>query len=61
MSTSELREKAHKAIDAVPEDQLPRFVAIIDEIKGMMADVEFDSKVKDIIDANRGLLERLAK
>jgi len=61
MSTNELREKAHKAVDAVPEEQLPRFVVILDEIKAMMADVDLDAKVKNIIEANRGLLERLAK
>ncbi|MEO5584843.1 MAG: hypothetical protein ABIQ75_05260 [Flavobacteriales bacterium] len=61
MSTKELREKAHKAIDTVPEEQLPRFLVILDEIKAMMAEVDLDAKVKDIIDANRGLLERLAK
>lgn len=61
MSTQELREKAHKTVDAVPEEQLPRFVAILDEIKAMIADVDFDAKVKGLIETNRGLLERLAK
>lgn len=61
MSTKELREKAHQTVDAVPEQQLPRFVAILDEITAMMADVDFDAKVKSLIETNRGLLERLAK
>lgn len=61
MSTKELREKAHKAVDAIPEDKLQRFVSIMEEIKDMMKETEFDARVKRIIDENRGLLQRLAK
>ena len=61
MSTEELREKAHKAIETLPDEQLPRFLAILEEIQAMMAEVDFDAKVKSVIEANRGLLERLAK
>ena len=61
MSTKELRDKAHKAVDAIPEDKLQRFVSIMEEIKDMMKESEFDARVKRIIDENRGLLQRLAK
>ena len=61
MSTKELREKAHKAVDAIPEDKLQRFVSIMEEVKDMMKETEFDARVKRIIDENRGLLQRLAK
>ena len=61
MSTQELRERAHKTVDAIPADKLQRFVAIMDEVKDMMKEAEFDARVKRIIDENRGLLHRLAK
>lgn len=61
MSTKELREKAHKTVDAVPDDKLQRFVSIIDEVKAMLDEAEFDARVKRIIDENRGLLQRLAQ
>lgn len=61
MSTKELREKAHKTVDAVPDDKLKRFVSIIDEVKAMLDEAEFDARVKRIIDENRGLLQRLAQ
>jgi|GEM_PF-1269423 hypothetical protein len=61
MNTKELREKAHKTVDAVPDDKLQRFVSIIDEVKAMLDEAEFDARVKRIIDENRGLLQRLAQ
>jgi hypothetical protein len=61
MSTKELRDKAHKAVDAVPDDKLQRFVSIMEEVKDMLKEAEFDARVKQIIEKNRGLLQRLAK
>jgi hypothetical protein len=61
MSTKELREKAHKAVDAVPDDKLQRFVSIMEEVKDMLKEAEFDTRVKQVIEKNRGLLQRLAK
>lgn len=61
MSTKELRNKAHKAVDAVPEDKLQRFVSIMEEVKDMLKEAEFDARVKQVIEKNRGLLQRLAK
>lgn len=61
MSTKELREKAHKTVDAIPDDKLQRFVSIMEEVKDIMKEAEFDARVKRIIDENRGLLQRLAK
>lgn len=61
MSTKELREKAHKTVDAIPDEKLQRFVAIMEEIKDLMKESEFDARVKRIIDKNRNLLQRLAK
>ncbi|MDX9750499.1 MAG: hypothetical protein RBT71_05415 [Flavobacteriales bacterium] len=61
MSTKELREKAHKTLDAVPDNKLQRFVSIIDEVKAMLDEADLDARVKRIIDENRGLLQRLAQ
>src|SRR5690606_31142202 len=49
MSTQELREKAHKAVDAVPDDRLQHFVAILEQVKEMLDEAEFDTRVKRII------------
>lgn len=79
MSTKELREKAHKVVDEVPDERLLHFIAILtevrkvpgdrlshvvtimEEIQKMMKEVEFEARVKRIIDTNRGLLQRLAQ
>jgi hypothetical protein len=61
MSRQELLSKIQKTAEAIPEEQLPRFVSIMDQIKEMLDEAEFDARVKRIIDENRGLLERLAK
>lgn len=61
MTTKELREKAHKTVDAVPDDKLQRFVSIIEQVKGMLDEAEFDARVKRIIEEKRGLLQRLAQ
>lgn len=60
MSTKELREKAHRTVDAIPDDKLQRFVSIIDEVKEMLSESEFDARVKRILDEKRGLFKRLA-
>lgn len=59
MSTKELRDKAHKTVDAIPEDKLQRFVTIMDEVKEMLSEAEFDARVKRILDEKRDLFERL--
>ncbi len=61
MSTKELREQAHKAVDAIPDDKLQRFVSIMEEVKDMLKEAEFDQRVKQVIEKNRGLLQRLAQ
>lgn len=61
MSRQELLSRVQKTAEAIPEEQLPRFVSIMDQIKEMLDEAEFDARVKRIIDENRGLLERLAK
>lgn len=60
MSTKELREKAHKTVDAIPDDKLQRFVSIMEEVRDMLKDAEFEARVKRILDENRGLMKRLA-
>ncbi|MFZ1691689.1 MAG: hypothetical protein WAT74_00710 [Flavobacteriales bacterium] len=60
MSTKELRDKAHQAVDAIPDDKLERFVAILSEVQQILRDAEFDARVKRILDENRGLMQRLA-
>lgn len=61
MSTKELRDQAHRTVDAIPDDKLQRFVSIMDEVKDMLKEAEFDARVMRIIEENRGLLQRLAK
>lgn len=61
MSTKELREKAHRTVDAIPDDKLQRFVAIMDEVQDLLNEAEIDARVKRIIEENRGLLQRLAQ
>lgn len=60
MSTKELREKAHRTVDSIPDDKLQRFVSIMDEVKDMLKEAEFEARVKRILDENRGLMKRLA-
>lgn len=60
MSTKELRDQAHQTIDAIPEDKLERFVAILSEVQQILRDTEFDARLKRILDENRGLIQRLA-
>lgn len=37
------------------------FVPIMDEVKEMLGEAEFDARVKRILDENRGLMKRLAR
>ena len=53
--------KLQKTAESIPTEQLPKFISIVDEIKEMLDDAAFDSRVKRIIEENRGLLQRLAK
>ncbi len=61
MSRKELLTKVQETAGSIPTEQLPRFVSIMDQIKEMLDEAEFDARVKRIIEENRGLLERLAK
>lgn len=61
MSTKELRDKAHRAVDAIPDEKLKQFVEVLDQINALLNEAEFDARVKKIIDENRGLLQRLAQ
>lgn len=48
-------------MDAIPDDKLQRFVSILEEVKDMLKEAEFDTRVKQVIEKNRGLLQRLAQ
>ena len=61
MSRQEMLAKLQKTAESIPTEQLPKFISIVDEIKEMLDDAAFDSRVKRVIDENRGLLQRLAK
>lgn len=61
MSRQELLDKVRRTAESIPSEQLPRFVSILDQIKDMLDEAEFDVRVKRIIEENRGLLDRLAK
>ena len=61
MSRKELLTKVQETAGSIPTEQLLRFVSIMDQIKEMLDEAEFDARVKRIIEENRGLLERLAK
>jgi hypothetical protein len=61
MSTKELREKAQQTLDSIPDEMLPRFIQVMEEVKGIIKEAEFDARVKRLIEENRGLLQRLAK
>ena len=61
MSTKELREKAHRTVDAIPEHQLERFAAMIEKISTSFNEPEFDTLVNRIIEDDREVIRRLAQ
>lgn len=61
MNPAELREKAHKLVDAVPDDRLEHFVSIIEQIMEIPDGTRFDAHMKRIIEEKRELLKRLAQ
>jgi hypothetical protein len=60
MSTAELKEEIHKAVDKMPESDLKELLELINK-KQYMDDATLDAHVDAIISENRGLLERLAQ
>lgn len=63
MSTKELREKAAKVIEALPDKALEKLIAMLEELKiasdrDHLAD---DALIEQIIAENRDVLARLAK
>jgi hypothetical protein len=63
MSTKELREKATKAIEALPDKALEKLIALMEELKiASEQDNEADDAlIEQIISENRDVLARLAK
>ena len=62
MSTKELREKAQKAIENIPEKALIKLIEMLEELRVIPADQQSDDALIDrIIEENRDVLSRLAK
>jgi hypothetical protein len=60
MSTAELKEEIHKAIDKMPEGDLKQLLDLINK-KQYIDDATLDAHMDAIISENRGLLQRLAQ
>ncbi len=62
MSTKELREKAQKAIENIPEKALIKLIEMLEELRVIPADQQSDDALIDrIIEENRDVLSRLAE
>ena len=62
MSTKQLREKAQKAIENIPEKALIKLIEMLEELRVIPADQQSDDALIDrIIEENRDVLSRLAK
>ena len=62
MSTKELREKAQKAIENIPEKALIKLIEMLEELRVIPTDQQSDDALIDrIIEENRDVLSRLAK
>ena len=63
MSTKELREKATKAIEALPDRALVKLLELLEELRiaGDRGKQDDDALIEQIISENRDVLARLAK
>jgi hypothetical protein len=62
MSTQELREKAHQAIEQLPPKALQKFVELLEELNVLtQSDQSDDALIERIIKENRDALSRLAQ
>jgi len=62
MSTKELREKAQKAIEHIPDKALVKLIELLEELRIVPADQQSDDElIERIIEENRDVLSRLAK
>ena len=62
MSTKELREKAQKAIEHIPDKALVKLIELLEELKIVPVEKQSDEAlIERIIDENRDVLSRLAK
>lgn len=62
MSTKELREKAQKAIENIPDKALVKLLELLEELRVVPADKQSDDAlIERIISENRDVLSRLAK
>jgi len=62
MSTKELREKAIKAIENIPDKALVKLIDLLEELRVVPEDkLSDDALIERIIEENRDVLARLAK
>jgi len=62
MSTKELREKAQKAIENIPDKALVKLLELLEELRVVPVDKQSDDAlIERIISENRDVLSRLAK
>ena len=62
MSTKDLREKAAKAIEALPDKALEKLIELLEELKIASGGAQDDEALMErIIAENREVLARLAK
>lgn len=62
MSSKELREKAQKAIENLPDKALVKLIDLLEELRIVPMDKQSDDAIIErIIEENREVLSRLAK
>ena len=63
MTTTEIKEELHKAIEMIPEESLKDVLGLINQIqqKQYIDDKTLDGHLDTIIAENRELLEKLAQ
>ena len=62
MTTKEIKSEIHKALDNIPENALKIILEYLKELEGKTADqIKLAKNLRDILNEDKELLERLAK